>query len=176
MSLVTNNGDAPVHRQQALYYRELFQLKTECEYLRLYRDRLAWWQTRIDVIRAVAASGAIATWAVVQSHPLIWGGIIAASQVADALKDVLPFSARRDAANGFLVSLDALFIEALYEWEGVFGGNFSNNEIADRTRKLMSLRHDAEVKHFPAGNLPFRRDLFELAEKDASAYLDDRLG
>jgi hypothetical protein len=41
----------------------------------------------IGIVQAVASSSAIAAWAVVQAHPLVWGGIIAAAQVADALKD-----------------------------------------------------------------------------------------
>jgi hypothetical protein len=109
--------DSP-HRQQDLYWTELVELKIACEYMRRYRNSLAWWSTGFSAFRAIASSGAIATWAVVQSYPLIWGGIIAATQVADALKDVFPLTARQQAASSLMMSLDALFIEALYEWEG----------------------------------------------------------
>jgi hypothetical protein len=81
-----------VHYRQILYLNQLYRLKTSAEYLRHYRDSLAKWATWIATLRAIASSGAIAAWAIVQAHPLLWGGIIAAAQVADALKDVMPIS------------------------------------------------------------------------------------
>jgi hypothetical protein len=167
-----SDDEAATHRQQDLYFNELFQLKVACEYHRRYRQGLALWVRRFDVLRAIASSGAIVTWAVVKSYPMIWGGIIAASQLADALKDAIPITSRYKAVSGLVMSLDALFIEALYEWEGVFAGLFSNAEITERRRKLMQIRHDVEVKHFPTGDLPVRNDLLERAEADAINYLE----
>jgi hypothetical protein len=168
-----NYIETATHRQQDLYWTELVELKIACEYMRRYRNSLARWVTGFNALRAVASSGAIATWAVVQTYPLLWAGIIAASQVADALKDVFPLTTRQQAANGLVMSLDALFIEALYEWEGVYAGQFNNEEITERRRKLMQLRHDLDVKHFPTGDLPERNDLLELAEQDAITYFKD---
>lgn len=165
-----NDIELRPHRQQELYFKELFQLKVACEYIRRYRRILSWWVVRFDGLRAIASSGAIATWAVVQKYPLIWGGIIAAAQVMDALKDVIPFTARQKAASGLVVSLDALFIEALFEWERVYAGQLDDDEITKRRRKLMELRHDAEVREFPTGDLPERPDLLALAEEDAKGY------
>jgi hypothetical protein len=129
-------GETAPHRQQDIYFNELFQLKIACEYMRRYRNRLAKWTARLTVLRAVASNGAIATWAVVQSYPLIWGTIIAASQLSDVLKDAIPLTARYNAASGLVMSLDALFIEAIFEWEAVFGGQLTNEEITERCNHL----------------------------------------
>jgi len=86
------------------------------------------------------------------------------------------FDRPNKAAIALVTSLDALVIEALYEWEGVFGGQFSNEEITDRRRKLMQLRHEAEVEHLPTADLPERQDLLELAEGDAIAYFETMFG
>jgi hypothetical protein len=94
----------------------------------------------------IASSGAIATWAVVQSHPLIWGAIIAITQVADAVKDEFPLTSRLNAASATLTSFDALFIEADFEWASIFSGQFSNAEIMKRCRKLKQLRHGATIQ------------------------------
>ena len=169
---MSGDSDATSHRQQDLYFNELFQLGVQCHYMRRYRNILARRVRRLEILRAVASSGAIATWAIVQSHPMIWGGIIAASQLSDVLKDVIPFTGRHKAASGLVVSLDALLIEALYEWESVYGGQFTNEEITERRRKLMELRQKAEVEHFPTGDLPEREDLLALAEVDAVAYFE----
>jgi hypothetical protein len=165
-------SEAPEHRQQQLYFRELFQLKVRCEYTRRYRNILSAWVTRIAILRAVASSGSIAGWVIWRDYAFVWGAIIAASQLADALKDAIPYTARQKAANALLTDLDALFIEALFEWEGVFSGKFTNEEITERRRKLMQMEHELAGKHFPTGDLPNCPDLLALAEQDAIAYLE----
>jgi hypothetical protein len=165
-------SEAPEHRQQQLYFRELFQLKVQCEYVRRYRDRLSSWVTRFAVLRAVASSGSIAGWVIWREYAFVWAAIIAASQLADALRDAIPYTARQKSANALLTDLDALFIEALFEWEGVYSAKFTNEEITERRRKLMQLRHELDAKHFPTGDLPRRPDLFTLAEQGAITYLE----
>jgi hypothetical protein len=167
--------DDAAHRQQELYLNELFQLKVACEYIRLYRNEIACWLTRFAALRAVASSGAIATWAVVKSYPLLWGGIIAAAQLADALKEVVPFTARHKAASDLSIALESLLIEALYEWESVYAGRFTMKQITDRRRTLMRLRRDAEVRQFPAG-VPERQKLLVVAEAAAKLYFDRLFG
>jgi hypothetical protein len=169
---MSGDSEAAAHRQQDLYFNELFQLAVQCRYMRRYRNILARRVRQLEILRAVASNGAIVTWAIVQSHPMIWGTIIALSQLSDALKDAIPLTARHKAASALVVSLDALLIEALYEWESVFGGQFTNEEITERRRKLMDLRHKAEVEQFPTGDLPEREDLLELAEADAVTYFE----
>lgn len=166
-------GDvSPSHRQQDLYFNELFQLGVQCRYVRRYRDLLARRVRWLEILRAIASSGAIATWAVVQAYPMIWATIIAVAQLSDALRDVIPFTARYKGASGLVMSLDALLIEALYEWEGVYSARFSNEEITERRRRLMSLRLEAEKEHFPTGDLPERENLLKLAEQDAVSHFE----
>src|SRR6185312_15254454 len=130
-------SEAPEHRQQQLYFRELFQLKVRCEYTRRYRSILSTWVARISILRAIASSGSIAGWVIWRDYAFIWGTIIAAAQLADALKEAIPYTARQKSANAMLTDLDALFIEALFEWESVFSGKLTNEEITERRRKLM---------------------------------------
>ena len=73
------------------------------------------------------------------------------------------------------MALDALLIEALYDWEGIYAARFTNEQITDRRRKLMQLRHEAEVKQFPTG-LPERKRYLALAEDEATAYFDAMFG
>jgi hypothetical protein len=58
----------------------------------------------------------------------------------------------------------------------VYGGLFSNEEITERRRKLMQMRHEAEVEHLPTADLPERAELLELAEADAIAYFVTMFG
>jgi hypothetical protein len=149
-----------------------FSSKCKCEYTRRYRNILSTWVARIAILRAIASSGSIAGWVIWRDYAFVWAAIIAASQLADALKDAIPYTARQKAANALLTDLDALFIEALFEWESVFSAKFTNEEITERRRRLMQLQHEMEGKHFPTGDLPNRADLLALAEQDAITYLE----
>jgi len=171
-----SDREAKSHRQQELYLTEVYQLLVALDYMRRYLTLLARRVTWFGTLRAIASSTAIGAWAVSQSYPMIRGGIIAAAQVADALKDVFPFTTRHKAANDGVVTLEALRIEALYEAERVYAGQFANDEITELRRKLMRLRHDAEVKYFPLGNLPERKDLLALANEAAPSYFDAVFG
>ena len=171
--LISADTEPPDHRQQDLYFNELFQLKVQCEYIRRYRNVLSAWVTRFAVLRAIASSGSIGGWVIWKDLAFLWGAIIALSQVSDALKDAIPYTARNKAATALLMDLDALFIEALFEWEAVFSASFTNEEITERRRKLMELRHDLEWKHFPTADLPRNPALLTLAEQDAIDYLEN---
>ncbi len=157
------------NRQQALYWTELVQLKVDCEYVRRYRDSLGAWITRFAVIRAIVSVGALGTWAAVRSYPMLWGGIIAAAQVADALQHAIPFAARFRGTNALCSALDALFIDCQMEWEDIFAGRLDEVEITRRRHKLMTLRLNADQKNLPNA-LPRRERLLRLAESDAEAY------
>lgn len=168
--------DEQVHRSQELYYTALYGLRVNCEYIRLYRAHLSKWLTRIAIVRGVASSGGIGAWVIWRDYAFVWGSIIALSQVADALKDAIPYTARHKAANDLLNGLNALFIEALFEWEGVFAAQFPIEDIVDRRRKLMQRQHDLDIKCFPAGDLPFRADFQKLADDIAKDYLETMFG
>ena len=150
------------------------QLKVDCEYIRRYRDGLATWMTRFAIVRSVVSVSALGTWAAVQSYPMVWGGIIAAAQVADALQNAIPFAARFRGTTALCSTLDALFIDCQMEWEDIFAGRLDEGEINRRRHKLMTLRLNADQKNLPNG-LPRRDGLLRLAESDTAAYFRNTL-
>ncbi|HUB44520.1 MAG TPA: hypothetical protein VMB73_06010 [Acetobacteraceae bacterium] len=83
--------------------------------------------TRFAVIRAVVSISALGTWAAVRAYPMVWGGIIAAAQVADALQNAIPFAARFRGTNALLAALEALLIDCQMEWEVIFAGRLDEN-------------------------------------------------
>jgi hypothetical protein len=166
------DDDNAAHRQQELYLSEVLQLIAEREYMRRYRVILAKRVTWFGAVRAIASSGAIATWAVWKSYPMVWGGVIAATQVADALKGIFPFTARHKAANDLVASLEALLIEVLHEAEAVHAGELTDTEIRERRRRMMKTRHEASLKYFPTADLPERKDINALAQEAAVMYYD----
>jgi hypothetical protein len=147
----------------------MIELKVAAEYMRRYRDDAGRRVTTLGTLKAIASSGGIAAWAIWKEHAFVWGAIIAASQLADALKEVFPFTKIHKAASEHTIGLDSMFIDALLEWENIFGGKYSDDQISNRRHKLMKLQHDAERKAFPTG-LPVKEKLFAAAQVEAKEY------
>jgi hypothetical protein len=165
------SSDALSYRQPALYWTQLVQMKVSAEYIQLYRDgvgRSIWW---FDVTRALTSSGAVAAWAVVQTHLVIWGTIIALAQVSDVVKGTLPLTKHYDAACQLSTSLNALFIDVTFEWEAITAGRLNEEEISAARRRIMTIGHDLQTKHFPGG-LKRRAGLLRLAEVATARYLE----
>jgi hypothetical protein len=163
------------HRQQQLYWNQMIELKVAAAYMRRYRDDLGTWVTRLGALRAIASSGSIAAWAIWKEHAFVWGMIIAASQVADALRDVFPFTKAHKAASEHTITLGSIFIDAQLEWENIFSGRYTNEQITNRRRKLMRLQHDAERHNFPHG-LATKVSLFTEAQQEAKDYFATTYG
>jgi len=164
-----------LNRQQELYWKQLIELKVTALYTRLYRDLLGRRVALVATVRAIASSASIGVWAVWKQYPLVWGGIIALSQVADAVKDVFPINKKQKSASELTIALDRIFIDAQFEWEGIFAGKLSDEQIAGRLRKLRRLQHDTESHHFKEG-LPHRKTLQRAAEEEATGFFDNVYG
>ncbi len=104
-----------------------------------------------------------------KQYAFVWGAIIAASQVTDALRDVFPFTKKHKAASEHSVALSAMFIDAQLEWENIFVGHYTDDQIMKLRHKLMKLQHDAERKSFPDG-LALKEGLFAEAQQEAKEY------
>jgi hypothetical protein len=81
-------------RARSLYWRELVQLKVDCEYVQRYRDLVARRMSQVAVARAIVSVGALGSWIAGLGYPQLWGGVIVASQVAEAIQNVIPLAAR----------------------------------------------------------------------------------
>jgi hypothetical protein len=102
--------------------------------------------------------------------PLLWSGIIAASQFLDATKHVFSFARLHKAASDLTVALELLCIDAEAEWESVYSGRVPDEGVTERRARLARLRLEAEHKHFPEGFAP-GPNLIRLASEEANAYL-----
>ncbi len=153
----------------------MVELKVAAAYIRRYRDDLGTWVTRLGVLKAVASNGGIAAWVVWREYAFVWGAIIAASQLADVLKEVFPFTKTHRASSEHTVALNSMLIDAQLEWENIFSGRYSDEQISSRRHKLMKLQHDAERKAFPSG-LPFKEKLFAAAQSEAKEYFATMYG
>jgi len=158
------------HRQQQLYWNQMYQLKVAASYIRLYRDQLGKWVTGLGALRAIASCTGIAAWAIWREYAFVWGAIIAASQVTDALKDVFPFTKKHKAACEHTMILDNLFIDVQREWEYIFSRRYTNDEIMERLHRLRKSQFEAEKQHFPDGLAPRKTCATVLRRRRGSIF------
>lgn len=137
--------------------------------MRLYRNRVGRWVRGVEIVKAVASSGAIAGWVVWRNIPLVWAFIIAAAQLLDALKNVFPFARIHKASSDLTVALELLCFDAEDEWESIRAGGMSAQGIVKARTRLRKLQAAEERRYFPEGlELPPR--LVELATREAESY------
>ena len=117
----------------------------------MHRDDQAKWNTRLAFIKAIATSSTIAGWAIWQNYAIIWGTIIAASQLIDALKDVFPHAKSRKSSAELANVLNGLFIDARVDFERICSGSIAPEDANASLSKLQKLRNEAESKYFPEG-------------------------
>lgn len=110
-----------------------------------------------------------------KEYAFAWGAIIAASQLADALKEVFPFTKTHKSASEHTIVLNSMFIDAQLEWESIFSGRYTDEQISSRRHKLMRLQHDAERKAFADG-LALKEKLFAEAQAEAKDYFETMYG
>jgi hypothetical protein len=170
-----NENASDLHRQQQLYWNEMINLKADAAFIRLYRDSRGRWVRGLGIFKAVASSSSIAVWAVWQKFPLIWGAIIAISQVLDAVKDFFPFAKEHKAASAHSMTLDYLFNDVQLEWENIFSGRYSDDEIMKLRHKLGKSQLDALQRSFPEGLASDYR-LLEQAKQEAETYFATTYG
>lgn len=98
----------PDRTYQLRYWREFTQLKEHSLYLNLYREsdnRVDFWK---NVLLAITSSSAIGAWAIWQVAPLLWGSVIAASHVIQAISPLLPYKKRMEYINRWSNELEGL--------------------------------------------------------------------
>jgi hypothetical protein len=68
------------------------------------------------------------------------------------------------------MTLDSLFIDVQIESEAIASGRLTEEEISLARKRMMTMEHDLQAKHFPHG-LRRKPELLRLAEAEAETYL-----
>jgi hypothetical protein len=87
----------------------------------------------------------------------------------DAIKEYTPQTKNRRAANDFVQAMEAIVIDARFEWFMISGGELTGTEIMTRWRKLAKVMNEVEAKYFPDG-IPTDPKRKKLAMEEAAAY------
>lgn len=156
---------------QLRYWNLLKELKTQVLYLHTYASSSEEHDKNLNIILAVSSSSSIAAWAVWQSYPMVWGAIIAISQVITAVKPFLPYRQRIKAISALNENLQQISLECERYWFEVSEGLITEKEIHDLCIKLKEKASDAERKHLSGVILPRKAKFLQQAEIEADIYL-----
>ena len=160
-------------RFQRRYWNDFVDLQTHSEYLFLYQVDSEKWDRRLSVFLACTSSGSIGAWAIWDQFGFVWGVLIAASQVLNAVKEFLPFKSRLKRIALVNPDIRELLIQAERDWFWVQGGHLSDEEIHERTIDIKSRVSKAVQTHFSESPLPHRPKLMEEAEKNTRIRFAD---
>jgi hypothetical protein len=99
---------------------KVWSLLSDCKFKSFYMGFMIFkFQKRdliINIFLAVAASGSIAAWAIWNVYPMLWGAIIATSQIVTTIKPYFPYYKYVKELNEKLVRINYLNIELEKLW------------------------------------------------------------
>ena len=156
---------------QEHYWKEFYQLKTHINYVELHLGRTEFIDRGVKMFLALTSSGSIGAWVVWKDYAIVWGFIIAASQVLNVIRGYLPYKERLRALAGLLVDLEELALYVEMKWLEIADGNMTEQEIAKCLTDVRARKFKAIKKHFPSSVIPENQAFLEKAEADATTSL-----
>lgn len=141
-------------------WSELCNLKFKGYCLEFLVDRFQKWDRNVNIFLAIASSGSIAAWAIWRDWSegaLIWGGIIALSQVITVIKPYFPYYKYVKELNSKHLRVSVLNIEFERLWYKI-----ENDLITDEQSADIYFEYQKEI----AGIFNFSDDtMFNVSER-----------
>ena len=146
------------------------QLRASVYYLQAYQIHSEKWDNRIQIFLAITSSSSIGGWVIWNEYGIIWGCVIAVSQVINAIKGFLPFQKRAKQIGSLNTEVEKLALDAESQWYSVFEGRLTDEDIFDLVTKLKQQKLEASHKHFKDQALPTKSKYITEAEERTRAY------
>jgi hypothetical protein len=161
---------------QEHYWKEFFRLKVHVNYLELHLGRAEYIDRAVKMFLAVTSGGSIGAWVIWKEFAFLWGFLIAASQVLNAIRQFLPYKDRLRSVSGLLNDMEELFLHMEIKWLDIAAGKLTSDETNKILSGIRSRRLKAIKKHFPSSVIPENKNFFAQAEVKARTYFDNFYG
>lgn len=155
---------------QKMYWDDLVQLRFQLLYIETYSDASYKKDNAINIILAIASSSSIGAWVIWKEAAIVWGAIIAISQVINAVKDYLPYNSRKKYLNQLHSELAELLNEYEYKWLDVAEGELTARQINDLLFSLRKKKQKVHKKYLVSNHLPRCKKYMELADNRLKEY------
>jgi len=157
--------------EQERYWELITQVRFEVYYTDGYISRTHNWETWQNAITAIASSGSIAGWIIWKDWGIIWAGIIALSQVINALKPILPFTRRLKLLQEMYGEITRLSLEIEEDWFGISQGDFTERQINQKRFDRLKKKEVLRDKYLGSHVLPLKEDIERKANELVDVYL-----
>lgn len=133
-------------------------------------DRYQKIDRNINIYLAIASSGSIAAWAIWDKFPMIWGVIIASTQVITVIKPYVPYFKYVKELKDAVLKIENLNIELERLWYYSNSKKISLEEIEIRYFEIK--KEITEVLNFQDGTiLTVTEEMEEKANKKMQTFL-----
>ena len=147
------------------------QLRASVYYLQAYQIHSEKWDNGIQIFLAITSSSSIGAWVIWNEYGIIWGCVIAVSQVINAIKGFFPFQKRAKQIGSLNTEVEKLALDAESQWYSVFEGKLTDEDIFNLVTKLKQQKLEASHKHFKNQALPIKSKYITESEERTRAYL-----
>jgi hypothetical protein len=158
---------------QQHYWKEFYRLKVHINYIELMLAKTESTDRGIKIFTAITSSSSIGAWIIWKDYAFIWGVLIAASQVLNAIRQYLPYKERLRSYSGLLNELEEIFLGVESRWLEIANGDCSLASISKALSDLRLRRYKAFKKHLPNTTIPEEREVTNKAEEKALAYFNN---
>ncbi len=155
------------------YFRVLTQLREHIFYITEYIQYYERIDFYVNIVLAIASNTSIGAWAIWQTLNMLWGIIIALSQIITAIKPFLPFKKTLTFLYPLRNKLELLALEIEQEWFKVSQGKLTEEEIHNLTCKFKSQKTEIEHEIFKNKSLPENKQLIQEARKSNKYYFEN---
>jgi hypothetical protein len=160
----------------AHYWKEFHRLKVHVCYMELQLCETEEIDRAVKIFLAITSSASIGGWVIWKDLGMLWGCLIAGSQVVNAVRQYLPYKERLKSYAGLLSELEELVVHVESKWLDIAAGELTEPEIRKALLDLRTRRMKAFKKHVPATTIPENSKLFALAEAKAWSYFQNIYG
>jgi len=112
-------------------WAELCNLRFKGYCLRFLTIKFQKWDRNVNIFLAISSSGSIAAWAIWESTTLIWGAVIAFSQVITVVKPYFPYFRYTKEINSKTIKIEVLNIEFERLWYKIENKKINEEEAAE---------------------------------------------
>lgn len=159
-------------RFYSMYYTVKYKEQQCSIYHRIYYNRNLWYSAT-TVLASIFCS---LFWSIFQSLSALWACLIAASQLAQAAKDLLPWSQRLTALEYFLPDVRSLLLDIEDTWNRIDFNDeqWDTNAINEKRSQYDHAYGELEAKYIGLFDFPWSKAINEEATTETNIFFNNR--
>jgi hypothetical protein len=157
---------------QELFWKEFYHLKFQVNYIEQHLGKTELIDRSIKMFLAITSTGSIGAWVIWKNYALVWGFLIASSQVLNTIKSYLPYKDRLKSFSGLLTELDGISLYAELKWIDISSGLLTDDDVRKCLADIKTKKHVAVNKYVGNSIIPENSNFIDKANQVTSDYFE----